>query len=344
MDKTNHSIITISGMPRSGKTTIVSNLKDYYASKGVNIVSLSIGDLLREIARKEGYDVTEFNRQSEKRPEIDKKLDALLKETGKRIKENPKENTIYLIDSRMAWNFIPESFSIRLTVDENEAGKRAFMDTSKGSEEQYASIEEATKKIAERTSSEVKRYKNAYGVDLGNPDNYNLVINTTDVPIPEILDTIQSCISMSSKGLPYCRQWANPGYFFPTQDVRQSENYNYDSIKNSIETSGFHPDEPIQSVIVDGFHFIVDGHNRIGAAFDAKKHLIPYEVLAQDEQTSSLLPGNMSAREFALSNSSTPHGTPFLFDYSWWKFIPGLEEKWFKWYNSQRESVNDIQR
>ena len=308
---------------------------------GVNVVFLSIGDLLRDLARKEGFDVTEFNRQSEKRPEIDQKLDSLLKETGKRIKENPRDNTVYLIDSRMAWNFIPESFSIRFTVDKDEAGRRAMLDASKGNEEQYSSIEEATKKVAERTDIEVRRYKKAYGVDLNNPDNYNLVINTTGVPISEIITTIENCLALSKNNISYAKLWANPGYFFPTQNVRQSENSNYNSIKENIEKDGFSPEKPIDAVLVDGNYFDVDGHNRIGAAFDANKHLIPYKILAKDEETSEFLPKDITAKDFALSNYSFGSGSPYWYDYSWWEFIPGREQKVENWYASQMNQIKN---
>lgn len=342
MNSNKNSIITISGEPRSGKSTTISALKEYYSSKGKNVVHVSIGDLVRKLAQEEGVSITEFNKRLATNPEIDKKFDTFLMDIGKKINQEPQENTVYLIDSRMAWHFIPDAFSIRLTVDENEAGKRALNDTSR-KEDTYSTLEEAIASTAKREEIEVARYKSLYGVDITDTENYNLVIDTTEVPTKEIVDIIENCFSLHQANQAFAKHWRNAGYFLPTQDVRQSVNWQYPKTKESITNDGFDPQCPITSVYAFDTYWVVDGHNRVGATCESDKTLVAYELLASNNETSPELAGNLTAEKFVANEALNYRGSFLANDYTWWTFdkfvnLGNIRKKITEYKNKERKA------
>lgn len=159
--------IAISGDLGSGKSVLSKRLK---AELGFEVIS--IGVIQRELAAKYGMDALEFNKFMETHPEIDEQCDEMVTNYG-------KEERGLILDSRLAWHFIPHSFKIHLTVDNNVAAKRIFEDNIRKSEK-YTSLEDAAQKLLERKNSEVYRYKTLYGVDVEDLSNYDCVVDTSD--------------------------------------------------------------------------------------------------------------------------------------------------------------------
>ena len=83
-------------------------------------------------------DVTEFNKYVEKHPEIDRQI-----ENSARLYSIDHDN--FIIDARLGWYAVPESFKIYLKVDTDEAAKRAFYDVNRKSTENFNTIEEQKK-------------------------------------------------------------------------------------------------------------------------------------------------------------------------------------------------------
>ena len=95
-------IITISGDIGSGKSTCGKLLRDQLGFK-----YLSTGDIQRRIAADMGISTLELNLLSEKDKSIDKKIDD-----HTRALADSDEN--YIVDSRLAWHFIPSSYKVFL--------------------------------------------------------------------------------------------------------------------------------------------------------------------------------------------------------------------------------------
>lgn len=168
--------ISLTGDIGSGKSTVGELL-----SKKYGLEKVSIGFILRDIAKDYGMNVKEFNTYMETHPEIDALLDNKLKEH-----ETKKGN--YLFDSRMAWHFVPSSFSVFIKVSVETAAKR-IMNAGR-SEETYKTLEEAIASIKARHDSETLRYKTLYGVDLDDYNNYDLVVDTDGKTPEEIVKII----------------------------------------------------------------------------------------------------------------------------------------------------------
>ncbi len=78
------------------------------------------------------------------------------------------------------WYAVPESFKVYLTVDINEAAKRAFGDEKRKETENFETIEEQKQDLITRYNLENERYFKLYNVRKQDLSNYDLVIDTTE--------------------------------------------------------------------------------------------------------------------------------------------------------------------
>lgn len=169
--------ISITGDLGSGKSTVCSYLKEHY---GLNVYS--IGQIQRSLAVKYNMNILAFNKYMEIHPEIDEEIDSELTLIGRRDED-------MVLDSRMAWHFVPDTFKVYLTVDPNEAARRVVND-KRGAVEKYKSPEVARLSLIERKKSENLRYITKYGVDCSNPDNYDLILDATAISPTEVAEAI----------------------------------------------------------------------------------------------------------------------------------------------------------
>ncbi len=169
--------ITISGVPGSGKT-VVSKL----LAKKLGYDYFSMGSILRELAKKKNMDIVELSLLAEKDKNIDIELDNMQKEYSK------KDN--FVMDSRLGFYFIPDSVKVFLTCPVETAAKRILNDDRDS--EKYKDFDEAINKIKLRRQSEKKRYLNAYDIDYTDPKHYDLLIDTSDKSVEDIVNIILS--------------------------------------------------------------------------------------------------------------------------------------------------------
>lgn len=221
---------------------------------------------------------------------IDTIIDEKIRNKGEEINKEEKKDEFWIIDSRLAFKNIPHSFSVRLTCRPDIAGKRLFVDKSRGAEDnKYKNEEDAMNQREKRKNGEVERYKKRYGVDLTDENNYNLIIDTSFSTIDDISDTILECLERYQKGKIFCKMWASQKEMLPSQGERYTLGSTFQSnsindLINSVKANGYNQDFPIEIVIADGKKCIIEGHHRnFGSAY-AGKTLIPYKVLAIDDE------------------------------------------------------------
>ena len=108
-------IITITGKPCSGKGTVA---KEFCKKYGFEYICT--GDMFREYAKEFGYDdILTFQEEDPRVRQIDEKVDSRIKEIG-----TTQANDNIVIDSRLAWHFVPKSFKVFIDVDDINGGKR----------------------------------------------------------------------------------------------------------------------------------------------------------------------------------------------------------------------------
>ena len=171
--------ITLTGNLGSGKSTLGKILEAEY---GYEI--FSTGKVIRKIAEEHGVSVLEMNKMMEK----DHKYDHMIDDTTARISREQKDRKL-LFDSRLAWNFVEESFKVFLSVSLPVAASRVLADESRGAVENYASVEDCMQSLKDRAASEDRRYQDLYGIEYFNYANYNLVLDSSDCA-PDVLAKI----------------------------------------------------------------------------------------------------------------------------------------------------------
>jgi cytidylate kinase len=95
-----------------------------------------------------------------------------------------------VFDSRLAWNFAPESFKVFVITDIDEASRRVYGDSQRANSESYESQEACKKALIHRQKLETVRYKEIYDIDYYDMSNYNLVIESTSASPSEIAQEI----------------------------------------------------------------------------------------------------------------------------------------------------------
>ena len=159
-------IITIAGSLGSGKSSTARAV-----ASALGFRHFSSGDLFRTLAIERGESIEAMNISAEVQRDIDLKVDNLLQEmTDEKL----------VIDSRMAWHWMPFSFKVFLVLDPDTAAARIFdhlQDEGRMSED-ATSVQEVRQSIDRRFASEQKRYAALYGVNATDPLNFDIVINT----------------------------------------------------------------------------------------------------------------------------------------------------------------------
>src|SRR3989338_5484428 len=152
-------IIAITGTLGSGKSS-ASGL----VAKKLGFQRFSAGDFFRKIGLNLGISLNEVSKRAENDPIIDRMTDEEVKKVGE-IKD-------VVIDSRMAFHFIPEAFKVYLDLPPEIAKVRIANNLKENAlrkqSEDSSTPEEIYEKIISRRESERKRYKELYGVDHTN--------------------------------------------------------------------------------------------------------------------------------------------------------------------------------
>lgn len=173
------SVITVTGDPGSGKTSLCRRLAD----DGWSVATA--GDLFREEAAKAEIGVTKLNDRPEA-SSLDSRIDEWVATLGKGLGR-------VVIDGRMAWHFVPRSFKVLLRCDPETAARRVMGAVGRKAES-YGSLEECAESLKARQAAERGRFKRAYGVDFLDEGNYDLVIDTTLMTTEEAVSLLMDAM------------------------------------------------------------------------------------------------------------------------------------------------------
>lgn len=181
-------ILTISGNPGSGKSTIAKILV-----KKLKAERVYAGGMLREMAKERNLKIEELLKLAEKHTEIDSEVDIRVRDRARKLEKSGK---VVIVEGRVHFHIIPESLKVYIKVDEEEGARRIWKDlqdkekNKERNQEAAKSIEEVIKKNKFREETDAKRYVHLYGVDHRDPKNYDLLINTTEITAEEAAEKI----------------------------------------------------------------------------------------------------------------------------------------------------------
>lgn len=176
MEKKN--IISLSGELASGKGTVSKLL-----AEELNYTIYRNGEYARKLAKEKGLDITSFNEYLAKHPEIDIQIE-------KSAAEYAETHDNFIIDARLGWYAVPNSFKVYLIIDIDVAANRAFNDPNRKETEMFATLEEQKEDMIKRYNLENERYFKLYGVHKEDKSNYDLVIDTSDKTPEEVKNEI----------------------------------------------------------------------------------------------------------------------------------------------------------
>ncbi len=181
--------IIISGMAGVGKSTLAKALAEIY---GIEYVCG--GDVLKEMARREGYKVEEENwwetpegmeflRKRKEDPNFDKKLDQLLIEIAR------KGNCV-ITSWALPWIW-GKGVKIWLQASQRVRAERI-------SKRDNISFEEAFEYVKKRDKENVELYKNMYGYTLGRDLHvFDVVLNVEHASQQDVVDMVKCFLEKS---------------------------------------------------------------------------------------------------------------------------------------------------
>ena len=170
MNMERRHIITLSGKPGSGKSSTADRVAEM-----LGYTRYSSGESVRKITHEQKITLGEFNARAEQNPEMDHQIDEELRKL--------RDHSDIVIDSRLGFYWIPESFKVYLDLDNDVAIARIFKDANfntgrSGSGEGSTSMDEVMNQVETRMRSERLRFKKLYGVNPYSIEHFDLVIDT----------------------------------------------------------------------------------------------------------------------------------------------------------------------
>lgn len=210
---------------------------------------IETGEYYRRIAKRMGVSIQELNRIAIDDPSIDAEVDSIFAGLA-------TSDTICVIDSRMAWWFMPNTISLHLTISPSVAAKRLYGRGNEG----YKSIDDALKEgYWHRTEYDRSRFLSTYNVDIARLRNYDYVIDTSSISVEDVTKIIRDLIVQSrdddDRGRPR-NIVVSPHCLYPSQSIR-------DINSDSDPSCDFEGTNPIQIGYSYPYFFILDGHHRI---------------------------------------------------------------------------------
>jgi len=173
--------ITLFGLAGTGTSSVGKAL-----SKKLGYTFMSTGNIFRAKADSLGLTLHQFEELCNQNPEHDKALDQEVKKFG-------DGNDNFVIESRLAWYFIPDSIKIKLHCDFSERIRRV-------AKRDVVTVDKAKELTVAREAFGAQRYKDFYGITDFAPDSaFDLSIDTTTTPIEKVLERIQSYLEERKK-------------------------------------------------------------------------------------------------------------------------------------------------
>jgi CMP/dCMP kinase len=164
-------IITLSGKPGSGKSSTADRVAEM-----LGYTRYSTGDIVREMVKKKKMTLADFNSMAEKDPSYDYELDEELR--------TMRDQEDIVIDSRLGFYWIPESFKVYLDLDPEVAIARIYKDSNINAlrgvtENNTDGMDAVIDQVNERLGNERRRFKKLYNVNPYASANFDLIIDTS---------------------------------------------------------------------------------------------------------------------------------------------------------------------
>ncbi|MCY4304587.1 MAG: cytidylate kinase family protein [Aestuariivita sp.] len=246
--------ITLAGSIGSGKSTVGKILGEALCCEFI-----STGNIFRAIGKDSNMTTLQTNHAAEINTGIDDQIDGF-------IVTRAKSTEPFVMDSRMAWHFVPDSLKVYLYANPYTASQRVFSDSSRDTEK-YTSIRQAKEDILGRRKSEIARYRKLYEVDIDKIDNYDLFIVTDGAEPDEIASIILKTIDENSKK----KAWIKTKQLVPLISTDHMSLIDKQSCEYEASSS------LIEVAFSDGFGYLFDAPDQSQFRFNKGNSFIAFE-------------------------------------------------------------------
>jgi len=163
-------IITISGKPGSGKSSTADRTAEL-----LGYTRHSSGDMVRRFVAEHKMTLSEYNKLAGEDPTLDEKVDQQLRDL--------RDHDDIVVDSRLGFYWIPESFKVYLDLDITAATKRIYTDASSNIRRQETGegtggLAHLAVEVRERMEQEQRRFQTMYHIDPYSLEHFDLIIDT----------------------------------------------------------------------------------------------------------------------------------------------------------------------
>jgi CMP/dCMP kinase len=155
-------LITISGAPGSGKTTVAR-----LVARELGLEHVYAGDVFRRQATAHGLSLEDYARRAETDHSIDRAIDAQMRERAR--------GGDAVLEGRLAAFMAEEAGvpALRVYLDAPEAVRAERIVGREGGDARAR-----LREIQDREASDARRYREIYGVDYHQRDRYDVVLST----------------------------------------------------------------------------------------------------------------------------------------------------------------------
>lgn len=153
-------LLTISGLPGSGTTTVGELLAEHY---GVEIISA--GDVFRGLAKERGMTLAEFGSLAESDPSIDIEID-------KRQSKIANNSDRLILEGRLAGHMAENALKLWVKAPMEVRVRRIV-------EREGSSFDVRLGETVEREASEALRYQEIHSIDINDLSIYDIVIDSS---------------------------------------------------------------------------------------------------------------------------------------------------------------------
>tara|TARA_Y100000588_G_scaffold373362_1_gene447110 strand:+ start:3444 stop:4007 length:564 start_codon:yes stop_codon:yes gene_type:complete len=169
-------MVTISGPPGSGTSTLVSKLSEFLGWSSING-----GEVFREEASRRSISVEELSARAKEDLDVDRELDKLLQS------RMSSEDCPEIVESRLSgwWAHKNDIDCLRVWVQVSDHERAMRIKKREG-----GSFDECLARSRQRQSDDMDRYRELYGINLDDMSPYNLIIDADEKDEDEVFEIV----------------------------------------------------------------------------------------------------------------------------------------------------------